>query len=164
MPSDCCWSLKSKSKGLQNTHLLLPSLAKHSTISNVFSAHQSFLPSEIIYFKHGHKEVQRRKRRREKKGKVNKQIPVECLSSLTGTCKWSPLSLSLSPLTTAAGKEGNASVESIQVSTQLQPPSFLCCLWSSEETLTLWWQPPLYELCLQTPGVLWWHLERARDS
>lgn len=85
-----------------------------------------------------------KKEEREAEEGKQTQTPVKCLSPVTGPCKWSPLCL--------PAAAGNAWDKPVQVSGPAAPPSSPQRLWSCEETLTLWWQPPLYRLCLQTLG------------
>lgn len=83
---------KSISEGPQKTHICCLHHSKNATITTFFlfssEHHQSCLTSEVIYFRQGHKEVQRVKKegRKDEEGKQT-QTPVECLCSLTGPCK-----------------------------------------------------------------------------
>lgn len=156
----------------KNTHLLPPSPLNVQVSQTVFPFSpehlQSCLASEVIYLRCGHKRRTKSKKTVERKAEESKQTqtPVKCLSSLTELRR----NEGLSTLAAAAGKggEGQGGGRCLsQVRPGIRPaapPSSVHRLWSCEETLPLWWQPSLYKLCLQTPGVLWWHLERARDS
>lgn len=151
-------------QNFKNTHLLPPSPFNVQVSQTVFPFSpehlQSCLASEVIYLRCGHKRRTKSKKTVERKAEESKQTqtPVKCLSSLY---KWRPLSAGCS----CRERGGRGCLSQVRPGIRpAAPPSSVHRLWSCEETLPLWWQPSLYKLCLQTPGVLWWHLERARDS
>lgn len=97
------------------THIWCYHYSKHKAYS-FFKFYLTYWMSVVMLTRWGHQPRSTKSKKEGRRDEESKQTLVECLSSLTGKCKWSRLSVRHS-----CREGGNSSVESIQVWAQLHP-------------------------------------------